>query len=118
MCYENDVVTAAIANANLAPSQELDKITGVNTDDDDPRYVHIISDGKESDEDDDEEDGYGFGSKDPDVALGNNQYGILAENDEDTEHEHALIQGGEDNRLGHNSNNDEHNSPNRGRKSR
>jgi hypothetical protein len=70
----------------------------VNTeDDDDPHGVHIISDGKESDKDEDDKDGYAFGNKGHGEDLGNNPFGILAESNEGSEHEHALLQGEEDN---------------------
>lgn len=104
---ETDIVAAAMANANLAPSQEGVEITGVHTEDDDnPRDAHIVSDGEESDDDDSEEDGYGFRSKNPTVDFGNNHYGILAEEDEDITQEQASVQGVEDDGSDQYSNND------------
>ena len=93
---ENDIVAAAMANANLGPSLELGEITGVNTEDNDhdhlnagPRDAHIISDGEESD--DDEEGEYAFGNDNHDEDLGDNPYGVLADNEEETENEHTSV---------------------------
>lgn len=109
---EDNIVAAAMVNANLGPSQELGKITGVNTEDDDnddanPCNAHIISDGDESNDDEYVEDGYAFVNENHAEDLGNNPYGILAENEEETENENASIQDDENNALAQESDYDE-----------